>query len=212
MSGMLATAMARDADPDILGMLAESPQVKRMLRDRAVVVLAERAAQLRDLRALETEAAAAAPKLAAAIEKVTAEKKKVDAAQRSVDERLSTAIIEKHNFSVEFGRRHDALEAALRATASPLIGKFCEEMRAAWDKTRRSPLIETTAESEKKNPLTGRYDQYIRTNSKLVATRLRAIREVIAAAEDLAITEADQSEATIGARLGELAAKLPPMI
>jgi hypothetical protein len=209
---MLATAMPSNADQNILGLLAESPQVKRMVRERAAAVTAERASKLRDLRALEAEAATDTPRLIADVERITAEKKKVDAAQFAVDQRLSTALVAKHNYGVAFGRRHDEIEASLRATASPLIASFVAEMNAEWHKARREPLIESTAESERTNPRTGRHEQYIKTNVKLVAERLRAIREVIAAAEQLAISEQDQTDANIGPKLGELAAKLPPMI
>jgi hypothetical protein len=133
---MLAMALPRDADPSaILGWIAETPAFKRAARERVAAITAERGAQLRELRRLKTLAEIEAPKLADAIEKATAEKKKIETALRAVDARLGAAIVAKYNFGVDFGRRHDALEAAaLRASASPIIPKFVSEMNTAWTK------------------------------------------------------------------------------
>lgn len=205
-------ATARDA-PDssaILGWLADTPAFKRAARDRAATIAAERSALIRDLRALETEAAAETPKLIAAVERITDGRKHAEFALRAVDKRLSTALVAKHNYGVAFGRRHDEIEASLRATASPLIASFVAEMRAAWDKTRRTPLTQETATTATKSAATGRPETYLKTNAAAVARRLRAIHETIRLAEELALSVADQSE--IPALLGELAAKLRPMI
>jgi predicted ATPase len=205
-------ATARDA-PDssaILGWLAETPAFKRAARERDAAVTAERERLIRELNQLEDAAAAAAPKRDAQLERATADVEKIAATLRAAQQRLATAHKEKHEAAVEFSRQHNRLEAELRATASPLIAAFVAEMNAAWAKTRREPLVESTAESEIRNPRTGRHEQYIRTNVKLVAERMRVIRETILAAQELTMTVADQS--TIPALLGELAAKLPPMI
>jgi hypothetical protein len=209
---MPATARDVSDSGDILGWIAETPQFKRAARERAAVVVAERAALIRDLQLLETEAAAETPKLLATLDRIAAEKKKIEAVLREVDERLSAAFVAKHNYAVSFARRHDEIEAKLRASGSALIASFVAEMNAEWRRTRREPLTQETAETATKSGATGRTQTYLKTNARLVATRLQKIREVIAGAENLALTEADQSDANIGAKLGELAASLPPMI
>jgi hypothetical protein len=163
-----------------------------------------------DLRRLEARAAVETPKLAAVEEETAAKLQKAEAATRAAQLMHIKALAARQSFAFDFGREHDRIETELRATASPLIAAFVAEMNAAWDKTRREPLTQETATSDTKSAATGRPETYLKTNAAAVARRLRSIRATILAAEELAISEPDQS--TIPAQLGELAAKLPPMI
>jgi dihydroxyacetone kinase DhaKLM complex PTS-EIIA-like component DhaM len=207
---MPAMAMPQDADTGLISIIAGTPAVKKALREHDEAVTAARARLIADVHRIEVVAESETPKLGADAERITAELRKAEAAVQAVQQRLGAALLAKHNFGVAFSRRHDELEAALRATASPLIASFVAEMRAAWDKTRRAPLVQQTATTAAKSEKTGRPETYLATNAALVARRLQAIRETILAAEELALTVADQSE--IPALLGELAARLPSSI
>jgi hypothetical protein len=200
-------AMKHDDDPSIIRLIAETPAVKKALRERDAAVTAKRVKLIGELRQLEAEAEIETPKLAADVERPTADVQKAEAALRGAQQRLATALAARQSFGFDFGRRHDELEAALRASASPLIASFVAEMRDAWTKTRRAPLTQETATTATKSAATGRTATFLKTNAAAVALRLRSINETIAAAEDLATTVANQAE--IGSLLGALAERLP---
>jgi hypothetical protein len=96
------------------------------------------------------------------------------------------------------------LEDHLRSTANPLLAEFRTEMLTALEAARKAAGFATEVE---RNAITGIGTTRTRNNLTSVQRRIDAVRNAMAAAEEMALAEADQS--VVPAKLAELRAALP---
>jgi hypothetical protein len=139
---------------------------------------------------MEREIARDLPKLAARVEAAIAEVKQADVTALEARRAFDRAVSAKAEAAYRLTGGIDRLNAQLRETTSPSITAFLSEMHHEWDRALRGFSF---AHEHETSPVTGFHRSISRHNTQSVQARVAAIRSAIQAAEDMALSEPDQS-------------------
>jgi hypothetical protein len=189
---------------NVVELIAETPLVREALAQRSAAIALQRSVQIKELARLQREAMKSFPALEAALQAAVTAVKDADRAALEARRRFDRAAGEKAEAAYRYTGAVDRLEDQLRKTASPAIKEFVSEMLTALDETRKAAAWSTTHEV---NEVTGAGRTTTANNLKSLSARIDAVREAIRIAEELALSEADQS--VVPAKLAELRAALP---
>lgn len=189
-------------DAELLQALRKSPVAEAATAQHAVQIAAERKQLDQALADLDRRAGVELPKLRAEQDRAVVELKAARARVTELEAKINASTIAAASF--EFDNRRAAIEAKLKASASPLIGVFLEEMRDEAEQLQRTPV--TTDSTLVRNAITGRSQGSTRSNIVAIVVRIHAVRCARAAAEEMHLL-ADQSE--IVGKLAALRATLP---
>jgi hypothetical protein len=210
------------ADRDrALNALLVSPSARKAQADHAALLLKQRSDLVAEMSKLDEAAARDLPKLRGDVDAATAEFKEAQSSfyggfynPNTRASASAAGILAQGKFaaaqhkivvaSFGYSARRDRIEHELRCTASPSVALFISEMRDLWRATR-STSAETLSHLVR-NPITDRTSEAIASNAASISARMKAIREAIAAAEEIAL-EPDQ--ANVDTRLEKLRQALP---
>jgi hypothetical protein len=188
----------------VIDLIAETPLVKQALAAHQAAIALQRSTQIKELARLQRDWAKIFPGLEAALAAAIAAVKAADLAALEARRRLDIAAGAKAQGYHRFTSSVDRLENQLRQTAEPALKEFRSEMLDALDKARRAAAWSSAHDI---NEVTGAGRTITVNNLASVHARTDAIRAAMAAAEELALSELDQS--LIPGRLQELRAALP---
>jgi hypothetical protein len=197
-------ARVKPTHAEVIDLMAGSEAFRTAQHERDAKLLARRRQLAGELTALDGPRGAEFREGQSRLDKAIAEQAAAQRAVITAANKLGAVRAECARTSAAHAARHDELEQELRASCHPAIAPFIVDMKSLWDGIRKyrppAPTVTTTLSGEK-------IVKGIDVQSVTLA-RITAIRDAIAAAEDLAL-EPDQAQ--VPARLEELRRGIPTL-
>ena len=204
MDGSMSGGSSTLESKDVIDLLAKTPALKAAMAERDAAMVLRRRGMIGEIRKLDREAERNYAKLTDAVDAAVALVKEREAALWAARQAYDVAVAAKSTASFAYTRQRDLLEAELRESANPAIDAFVDEMRDALYATRKAlGSVERVA----RNEVTNKSRHVVISNIESVNARVAAINAAIERAQELRVTEADQS--VVPAKLETLRAGLP---
>jgi type I site-specific restriction endonuclease len=191
-------------DQHFLEVLEASETGQKIIAETRAKVAAERQKLIDELHALEAAQEREYPNHEKAIQDQVAKVRAAEQSLKGENAKLNAVVNALHNAKAEITSRRNQIETALRnIPEEALISQFRSSLYEDWEETRRKFDYVCVGDVD---PLSGVESERVFNNMESINARVEAIRQAIAAAEDLLLV-ADPF--TIPARLAALRANLP---
>jgi hypothetical protein len=189
---------------DVTAILSQTPAFKAAVAERDAAGVLHRRGLIATIKKLERQAERDFHEQHASIDSAFALLKERETALIAARHALNLANVQRSTASYRYTRERDAIEAELIESANPAIDAFVSEMRDAVDLTRK---MIGYVERIERNEITGKGRHVVISNTEAIKARIAAINTAIERAQELRVTEADQS--VVPAQLEKLRAGLP---